>query len=113
TLKPEAFRLAAIVAFIVTLACVGAPVGYLLIGSFRTGAPGAPGNGFTFENWIAVYATARYQSALLNTVSLCTVVAALSLALGGLLAWILARTDAPGRRQLAVLMVVPLMISNL
>ena len=84
-----------------------------MVGSFRTDAPGTPGNGFTLANWIAVYASARYLSALINTVLLSATVAFLSVALGGFLAWIVARTDAPGRGPLAVLLVVPLMISNL
>jgi iron(III) transport system permease protein len=41
------------------------------------------------------------------------VVAVVSLALGGALAWILARTDTPGRESLGLLIIVPLMISNL
>jgi iron(III) transport system permease protein len=99
--------------FLITFVCIALPIGYLLVGSFRTDAPGAPSSGFTFANWIAVYSGERYQEAFVNTVSLCATVAVLSILLGGALAWILARSDAPGRRQLTVLMVVPLMISNL
>ena len=102
-----------ILTFLFTAICIAAPIGYLFFGSFRTDAPGAPAAGFTLDNWIAVYAAERYQTALINTVSLCATTALLSVLVGGAIAWILARTDAPGRRQLAVLMVVPLMISNL
>lgn len=102
-----------VVVFVLTFICIAAPVGYLFVGSFRTEPPGAPVNGFTLANWVAVYTTERYRIALLNTVTLCGTVALLSVIAGGALAWILARTDAPGRRALTVLMVVPLMISNL
>jgi iron(III) transport system permease protein len=109
----EGLRPLTLVTFAVTFVCVAAPIGALLIGSFRTDAPGAPGNSFTAANWIAVYTDERYRTAFLNTVALCTTVALLSIIVGGALAWILARSDAPWRRPLAVLMVVPLMISNL
>jgi iron(III) transport system permease protein len=99
--------------FALTLLCVAMPVGYLFMGSFRNAPPGAPDSSLTFANWIAVYGGERYWAALVNSAALCTTVALLSVVVGGLLAWILARTDAPFRRPLAVLMVVPLMISNL
>jgi iron(III) transport system permease protein len=102
-----------ILTFVVIFVCVAAPVGYLFVGSLRTEPPGAPATGFTWNNWIAVYTADRYHTALVNTVTLCGTVALLSVLVGGFLAWILARTDAPWRRSLAVLMVVPLMISNL
>jgi iron(III) transport system permease protein len=104
---------ATLLIFALTFACIAVPIGSLFVGSFRTEAPGAPVNAFTWNNWIAVYAGEEYHAALLNTVLLCTTVAVLSVAVGGVLAWILARSDAPWRAPLAVLMVVPLMISNL
>ena len=108
--KPE---FATLFIFAIITLCIAAPIGYLFFGSFRTDAPGAPGAGFTFANWIALFGQERYRSALINTVALCATTAVLSVLVGGAIAWILARTDAPGRRSLAVLMVVPLMISNL
>src|SRR5262245_10086915 len=83
--------------FVITFACIAAPISYLFYGSFRTDAPGSPRGGFTFANWVTVYGAERYQDALLNTVTLGTTVAVLSVLVGGALAWILARTDAPGR----------------
>jgi iron(III) transport system permease protein len=103
----------ALVTLAVTFGLIAGPVGMLFFGSLRTDAPGAPAGRFTLDNWLTVYASAPYRTALANTVLLCGTVAFLSVTLGGLLAWILARTDIPGRATLAVLMVVPLMISNL
>lgn len=89
------------------------PVAYVFYGSFRTGSPNAPDASFTLENWRIAYLSPTYLSALVNTVMLGVGVAALSLAVGGTLAWIIARTDTPGRHQLALLIIVPLMISTL
>lgn len=99
--------------FTLTAILILAPVGYLFYGSLRTGSPGTPDAVFTVANWIRVYGTGVYQTAFVNTIALATAVALLSLFLGGVLAWIVARTDAPWRLELALLIVVPLMLSNL
>ena len=96
-----------------TFILVLAPVGYVFYGSVRTDSPGAPEAGFTLQNWLTAYASEQYASAFFNTAALATLVAVLSLVFGGILAWIIARTDAPWRNQLAILLIVPLMISNL
>ena len=75
---PQRYGPATLLTFLLTFICVAAPIGYLFVGSFRTDAPGAPTNSFTFDNWIAVYTGERYHAAFLNTVMLCTAVAALS-----------------------------------
>jgi iron(III) transport system permease protein len=89
------------------------PVAYVFYGSFRTGAPGAANAGFTIDNWRTAYLSPIYLSALGNTVLLGVVVAILSLVVGGALAWIVARTNTVARHQLAILIIIPLMISNL
>jgi len=95
------------------LVVVITPVAYVFYGSFRTDSPGAPDAGFTLANWQTAYLSPVYLDALWNTVVLGVVVAALSLVIGGALAWIVARTDTPGRNTFALLIIVPLMISNL
>ena len=89
------------------------PVFYVLYGSFQSGAPGTPGSIFTWANWVTAYTSPNYLRALGNTILLGLVVAILSLGIGGILAWIVVRTDAPWRNQMALLVIVPLMISNL
>jgi iron(III) transport system permease protein len=113
TVLEKAESLLAVVIFAVTFAAVLLPVGYVFYGSVRSDSPGAPEAEFTFQNWITVYASEHYLTALGNTCALAGLVAVLSLIIGGILAWIIARTDAPWRNQLALFLVVPLMISNL
>jgi iron(III) transport system permease protein len=104
---------AAVLTFVVTALLVVIPVALVIYGSLLTKAPGSPDAAFTFDNWVRVYGTGFYQVAFLNTMLLSTMTALLSVVIGGVLAWIVARTDAPGRRILALLFVVPLMLSHL
>jgi iron(III) transport system permease protein len=99
--------------FSLTAILIVAPVGYVIYGSVRTGSPLEPDSTFTWANLAYVYGSELYRSALFNTILLSLVVAVLSVVIGSVLAWIVARTDAPGRRQLALFAILPLMTSNL
>jgi iron(III) transport system permease protein len=109
----DAESIVRLLVFAVVFFFIAAPVGYLFYGSLRTDSPGSATAVFTLDNWIAVYTTPQYRIALINTLALAAAVSILSVALGAALAWILARTDTPGRNFLAPLLVVPLMISTL
>src|SRR5207302_643756 len=87
-----------------------APLAFLFYGSFRTGSPGDPKAVFTLANWLEAYGRPLIHTALLNTVLLSGMVALVSILLGFIMAWIVARTNAPGRERLAILLVIPLMI---
>lgn len=63
----------------------------------------ADGPGFTFDNYIAAYGRARHLQALWNSVQLGTWVALLATAVALPLAWVLTRTDVPGRATLRLL----------
>jgi len=110
---PDIERVIAAITFVLVLMMIAAPLLYLLYGSFRTGAPGDPNAIFTLESWQTVYGTWKYLSAFFNSMVVGATVAGLSVLLGIMLAWIIARTNAPWRRQLAPLLVLPLMISSL
>ena len=99
--------------FAVTFILILAPLVYVFYGAFRTAAPGTPGASFTVAKWITVYTSPDYLIVCWNTLLLGIAVSLLSLAVGGTLAWIIARTNAYWRNQLALLIIVPLMISNL
>lgn len=103
----------AILTLALTALLVLAPVCYVVYASLRTASPGTADASFALGNWLRVYGTPVYRSALVNTLALSTTVAVLSLALGAVLAWIVSRTDAPGRNAIALFTAVPLMISNL
>ncbi|MEI4488621.1 iron ABC transporter permease [Frigidibacter sp. MR17.14] len=93
-----------------TLLMVALPMFYLLYGSFvQDGGEHA----FTLGNYAEVYGGEVFLSRFWNTVVLSATVAVLAILLGSLLAWVVARTNAPGVRKAAPLLIVPIMMSNL
>jgi iron(III) transport system permease protein len=77
------------------------PIVTLLVTSFNV-APFAETFRHGDTNWRAVFTQPEMIDALLNTVSLSIARQAFALVLGAMLAWLIARTDLPGRRWLEV-----------
>jgi iron(III) transport system permease protein len=84
------------------------PVAMLVYGSLHSTPPGEAGT-FTLDGYRALL-TARSLTVLANTLGIAIVKTALSLSLATLLAWIIARTDTPGRTALEVLITLPFFI---
>lgn len=82
------------------------PLVALLYGAARTDSPGAPGASFTLQNFVQAVSP-NYLRALGVTVYLGVITALSSVVVGAILAWIVARTDAPGRGLLESLIIVP------
>ena len=92
---------------------VALPLGYLLFGTFVTGSPGGPDEAFTLDNYRQVYGTSLFYQSLWSTSVVSFAVASCSLVFGSILAWIIARTNAPGVRGAAPFLILPMMISTL
>ena len=84
------------------------PMAMLLYGSLHSTPPGMAGE-FNLNGYASL-GTAENLQALINTIALSFVKTILSLALAILLAWIVARTDTPGRGVLEVLITLPFFI---
>lgn len=84
------------------------PLGMLVYGSLHTTPPGEAGV-FTLDGYRAML-TRTNAVVLLNTVVLSLVKTGLAMALAMFLAWIVARTDTPGRETLEVLITLPFYI---
>ncbi len=84
------------------------PMAMLLYGSLHSTPPGMAGT-FNTDGYASL-ATAENFAALVNTAALSLVKTVLSLALAILLAWIVARTDTPGRGALEILITLPFFI---
>jgi len=84
----------ALVAFLVV-----APIAILLVQSFEVGAFGQATT-WGIENWRNAFTDARLTGALWNTVTLAFTRQAIAIVFGVLLAWVIARTDLPGRQWL-------------
>lgn len=97
---------------LVTLVCVFlvvVPVGMLLFGSLRTGAPGAPGV-FTLQNYLRL-AEPRFWRALVDTLWVAALAAALAGVVGISFAWIVSRSDVRRRGLIEVMAVVPFLLT--
>ena len=86
---------------------VGIPILFVLVFSFLDGNPVFPGN-FTLANYQHAYGNPRTYSALGNTLIYASVVTAVSLSMATLFAWLIERTDMPGRNWAWVMMLLPI-----
>jgi iron(III) transport system permease protein len=84
------------------------PMSMLLYGSLHSTPPGVAGE-FNLNGYLGLL-TAQNAQILLDTVVLSLVKTVLSVALAVLLAWIIARTDTPGRGVLEMLITLPFFI---
>lgn len=86
------------------------PLVYLVYGAFRSGPPNSPAH-FTLHNFKQVFASSATVDPLLNTIKIAMLVAALSVVIGGVLAYIVARTDVPAPKLWELLISVPFYLS--
>jgi iron(III) transport system permease protein len=93
-------------------ALVVTPLAFVVYTAFQSAPPGAPAAEFTVGHW-AELLDPLGREAILNTYGIAVSVALLSVALGVLLAWLVARTDLPGRGWVGALLPVPLLVSPL
>jgi iron(III) transport system permease protein len=87
------------------------PVFYLLQAALNTGDPEArPPTQYGFDNFAALL---DYPQIILNTLTVSFAATVMALVLGFVMAWILTRTNVPGRRLFEQMMVVPYYLTPL
>lgn len=87
------------------------PIVYLLQASFDVGEPNVrPPTAYGLDNYGVLF---NYGEIILNTLTVSLGATVMALVFGFLLAWILNRTDVPGRRMLEQLMAVPYYVTPL
>lgn len=72
------------------------PIGWLLFGSLRTAAPFEAGS-FTLSNFVVAYSDPQVLRTIWNTLVFAAGQAVISTVLGTALAWVVTRTNTPGR----------------
>jgi iron(III) transport system permease protein len=72
---------------------------------------GPDGAGLSLRNFMVLFGDAKFYTAALNTLICGAGATVISLVLGFCLAWIVARTDTPGRRWFEVLNLIPFFLS--
>ena len=76
--------------------CVVYPIFLVVLQSFQVAAPGQPAR-YGLDGWRAAFDEPALRTALVNTLTVTFVRQLISLPLAVLVAWLLARTDLPGR----------------
>src|SRR5207244_5228996 len=79
--------------------CVVFPLLLVVLQSLQVAAPGQPAK-YGLDGWRAAFDEPGLRAALVNTLKVTFVRQLISLPLAVLIAWLLARTDLPGRRTL-------------
>lgn len=85
------------------------PLGMLVIGAFKTGDPGTAGE-LTLQNFFNAYGDPTIYPLLFNSVTYALGTALVSLIIGTGLAWIVERTDTPGKSLFYSLTLIPFII---
>jgi iron(III) transport system permease protein len=86
---------------------VAAPITTMVLSSFREGSFISPGS-FTLNNYATVYLSRQTYPMLANTIVFAVAVSGISLIVATLFAWLVERTDMPGRDLAWILMLLPL-----
>ena len=88
------------------------PLGQMIVSSFRTGHPVAPGP-FTFKNYLAAYLNPLTYRMIFNTVLFAGTGTVITVAIAVLFAWLIERTDMPLRDLCWSLLLVPMAMPGL
>jgi iron(III) transport system permease protein len=105
-------KLLAAVAVVVLSVLFLWPVLMLVLGAFRTGAPGGPGE-WTFAAFLEALSDPETWLVSLNSIILAVVTSGLGILIGTFLAWVAVRTTSPLRRIMTPVMAVILFLPAL
>jgi iron(III) transport system permease protein len=98
-----------ILASLIAGAAIITPVIVVLLRSVTTGKLGAA-IGFSAENYLRVFADQQIWSLLNNSILYAAGSAALGTGIGAMLAWIVARTNTPGKRLVELMPLYPILM---
>src|SRR5919106_3776175 len=88
------------------------PLAMVVWGSLRNAAPGLPGE-LTFKNFVRAYHNVRLIQAIGNSLIFAAGASIISFLGGTFLAWVTERTDAPLRRAVYALVLVPVIVPGI
>jgi iron(III) transport system permease protein len=88
------------------------PLGQMIVSSFRTGHPVAPGP-FTLKNYLAAYLNPLTYRMIFNTFLFAGTGTAITVSIAVLFAWLIERTDMPLRDLCWTLLLVPMAMPGL
>lgn len=88
------------------------PLGQMLLSSFRTGHPAAPGP-FTFKNYLVAYTNPLTYRMIFNTLVFAGGGTVITVLIAVLFAWLLERTDIPLRNLCWTMLLIPMAMPGL
>jgi iron(III) transport system permease protein len=91
---------------------VAIPLAMVIWGAFRDGAPGTPGS-LTLDNFARAYYNVGLLQAIQNSLIFSSGASLISFSGGTVLAWITERTDAPLRRVIYALVLIPVIVPGI
>lgn len=97
---------------LIVAVCVLYPVGMLVYGAFSTAPPGVPGS-FTLQWFRDAYTTPGFFGVFYNSFVYSGVKLAFATVIGAGLAFLVSRTDMPGRRFVELMAPVPFFLPNI
>ena len=107
--RPQQGRAPALLVGTILVWLVAIPIALVLLSSLRPGGfPLDPG--ITLDNFVDVYTSPRFPALLANTIAFAAGSTTLALLIGTALAWAIERTDMPGARLFATLVLLPMAI---
>ncbi len=101
-------------AFVVTILLwlILIPLGQMILNSFRTGHPVAPGP-FTLKNYLVAYSNPLTYKMILNTLVFAGAGTAITVTIAVLFAWLIERTNLPFRSLCWSLLLIPMAMPGL
>ncbi len=110
--RPTPSQIIMILTTAVVIFLASYPVGWLLFGSVWSSVPRQPGT-FTLDNYARAYSQAESLSMMANSLVFATGGMLFSIVLGGLLAFLIIRTNMPFRGFFEVIPILPYMIPGI
>ncbi|MEI9804429.1 MAG: iron ABC transporter permease [Pseudolabrys sp.] len=95
----------------VTALCVVAPLSLVVYQSFLTAPFFDPSAKMSFLAYSFVFADSDFWQAFWTTLAICTGMVTIAVPLGALLAFLMVRTDVPGKSYLEPLILIPIFVS--
>ena len=89
------------------------PLSILILSSFYSGRPGLPGGTYSLINYINAYTDISTYTTIGRSIYFAVVVTCISLFIGGIFAWLIERTNMPGRGLAYSVMLSPLAIPRM
>src|SRR6195952_322620 len=95
----------------ITMLAVAAPLSLVIYQSFLTAPFFDPSAKLSGLAYTFVFADDDFWQAFWTTLAVCTGMVAIAVPLGALLAFVMVRTDLPGKRYLEPLILIPIFVS--